>query len=134
MTPAAPPGDEGLSAARTMEDADIEAALRTSTQPVVLAFTAEWCAPCKWLDPHLEALSETAAGRITIFRVDTDRSPGLARAYRVGSVPTVVLVRGGEEVERSVGVEPERLSAWGDRLLGESGGGARAIRGEETRG
>jgi thioredoxin-like negative regulator of GroEL len=45
--------------------------------------------------------------------------PGLpGGAYRVGSVPTVVLVQAGEEVERSVGVEPERLHAWADRLFG----------------
>ncbi len=103
--------------ARFIDDTDLQGLLRTSEMPVILAFTATWCAPCKWLDPHLDALSDRAAGRIAIHRVDTDQSPEMARAYRVGSVPTVVLVRGGEEVERSVGVEPERLHAWADRLL-----------------
>jgi thioredoxin len=103
--------------ARTIDDSDVEGLVQSSELPVILAFTAEWCAPCKWLDPHLDALSHRAAGRIAIYRVDTDRSPGMARTYRVGSVPTVVLVREGAEVERSVGVEPERLYAWADRLL-----------------
>jgi thioredoxin 1 len=102
--------------------------------PVILAFTAEWCAPCKWLDPHLDALAGRAAGRITIYRVDTDQSPGIAGRYRVGSVPTVVLIRAGEEVERSVGVEPERLQEWADRLLGERGGRARESRSEGASG
>jgi thioredoxin len=132
MTLATPPDDERLSPPRTVDDAEIEAAVRSSELPVILVFTAVWCAPCKWLDPHLDALAAKAAGRIALFRVDTDRSPALARTYRVGSVPTVVFVRRGEEVERSVGVEPERLAAWTDRLLG--GDGERAVRGKETRG
>jgi len=130
MARSKPPAGGGSSSAPqpTVGDADLEGLLRTSNVPVILAFTAEWCAPCKWLDPHLDALSGRAAGRIAIYRVDTDRSPGLASTYRVGSVPTVILVRGGAEVERSVGVEPERLYAWADRLLGEGGEGARGSR------
>jgi thioredoxin len=117
------PEADGRDARRPSADcADVETLLRSAGTPVILAFTAEWCAPCKWLDPHLDALSRRAAGRIAICRVDTDRSPEIARTYRVGSVPTVVLVRGGEEVERSVGVEPERLSAWADELLRETSG------------
>jgi thioredoxin 2 len=128
MTRSTPPGGGEASSAgqRTIDDRDFDALVRTTEMPVILAFTAEWCAPCKWLDPHLDTLSTRAAGRIAIYRVDTDRSPGIARTYRVGSVPTVVLVRGGEEVERSVGVEPERLAAWADRLLGEGRGGPHA--------
>jgi thioredoxin 1 len=107
-------------------DAEIEALVRTAETPLILAFTAEWCAPCKWLDPHLDALAKRAAGRMAIHRVDTDHSPETARRYRIGSVPTLVLVQGGTEVERSVGVEPERLSGWADRLLGPEGKDARA--------
>ena len=130
MTTRSTPSADGPSSAGpgTIDDGDFDALVREAEVPVILAFTAEWCAPCKWLDPHLGTLSKKAAGRIAIYRVDTDRSPGIARAYRVGSVPTVVLVRAGEEVERSVGVEPERLAAWGDRVLGEGEGGPDAPR------
>ena len=125
MTHALSSDGEPVSSSDRRDDGDLDALVRTTDTPVILAFTAEWCAPCKWLDPHLEALSKRAGERLVIRRVDTDRSPVAARNYRIGSVPTVVLVLGGAEVERSVGVEPERLSAWADRLLGEEGGGVK---------
>ncbi len=84
--------------------------------PALVVFTAAWCGPCKWLRPYLEAVASRTAGRLPIFEVDVDRSPGLAERYSVGSVPTVVWVRGGEELERSVGVEPQRLLEWAERV------------------
>ena len=84
--------------------------------PALVVFTASWCGPCKWLHPYLEAVASRTTGRLLIFEVDVDSSPGLAERYTVGSIPTVVWVRGGEEIDRSVGVEPQRLLAWAARL------------------
>lgn len=80
-----------------------------SPSAVVVAFTAEWCAPCAWLDPYL--LEARGEGRVRVLKVDVDRIPELATRYRLGSVPIVLLFRNGVEVERSVGVEPERIRA-----------------------
>ena len=87
-----------------------------SPLPVLVVFTAAWCGPCKWLHPHLEEVASRAAGSLHIFEVDVDVAPGLAERYRIGSVPTVVWIRDGDERERSVGVEPDRLMAWAARL------------------
>lgn len=95
------------------DPADFGASVLDSTTPVLLAFTATWCAPCAWLDPYLTELDHEASGGLAVRKVDVDRLPELAERFRVGSVPTVLLFIDGEEVERSVGVEPERLRAMG---------------------
>jgi thioredoxin-like negative regulator of GroEL len=90
---------------------DFEREVVGSPLPVLLAFTAVWCAPCAWLDPYLLEAVREGKGRLRIFKVDVDRVPEAASRYRIGSVPIVILFRDGVEVERSVGVEPERIRA-----------------------
>jgi thioredoxin-like negative regulator of GroEL len=90
---------------------DFEREVVGSPLPVLLAFTAVWCAPCAWLDPYLLEAVREGKGRLRIFKVDVDRVPEAASRYRIGSVPIVILFRDGVEVERSVGVEPERIKA-----------------------
>jgi thioredoxin 1 len=91
----------------------------------MVAFTAVWCAPCAWLDPYLaEAVRAIESGvggegALRIFKVDVDLVPEAAARYRIGSVPIVLLFREGEELERSVGVEPERIRGMVRRALGE---------------
>ena len=91
---------------------DFESHVMQAEVPVLVVFTADWCAPCKWLTPYLDELASQARSRVLIFLLDVDRSPELSRRYQVASVPTVILMKGGEEVDRSLGVEPERLRAW----------------------
>jgi thioredoxin len=79
--------------------------------PVLVDFYADWCGPCKWLNPYLEEVARNGEGRLLVAKVDTDRAPELAQRYRIGSIPTVILFSDGREVERSVGVEPERVRA-----------------------
>lgn len=95
-----------------LNEADFDARVIQAGVPVIVAFTADWCAPCEWLKPLLAEVSSGAEGRVQVFAVDTDRSPELAARYAVASLPTVILVRQGIEVERSLGVEPERLRSW----------------------
>lgn len=95
-----------------LSEADFDARVIQAGVPVIVAFTADWCAPCKWLKPVLAEVASGAEGRVQLFSVDTDQSPGLAARYTVASLPTVILVSEGIEVERSLGVEPERLRSW----------------------
>jgi thioredoxin 2 len=95
-------------------------ALRRSPLPLLVDFHAEWCAPCKWLDPILEELAGRSRGRFVVAKVDTDEAPDAAREHRIGSVPTVILFEGGRESARSLGVEPDRLRA----MVGLDEGGA----------
>ncbi len=90
---------------------------RSRELPVVVDFWAPWCGPCRLLGPLLEKAAQEAAGKFILAKVDIDRSPGLATAFGVSSIPTVVALRGGQIIDSFVGVLPEReLGAWLQRI------------------
>ena len=73
---------------------------------VLLDFWADWCGPCMMLAPVLHEFAEENNG-ITVGKVNVDEAPELAQAYGVASIPTLVVVKNGKEVNRSVGVIPK---------------------------
>ncbi len=81
--------------------------LRSEEVPVLVDFWATWCQPCRTLGPMLEKLAAELAGRFVLAKVDIDREPALADAFRIQSVPTVVLLAGGKVVDGFLGVQPE---------------------------
>ena len=85
-----------------------EALARSSEMPVLIDFWATWCAPCRTLTPVLEKLAAEHAGRFVLAKVDIDREAELAEAFRVQSVPTVVLLVGGRPVDAFMGAQPEK--------------------------
>jgi putative thioredoxin len=84
-----------------------EVIARSRTTPVLVDFWATWCGPCKTLSPVLEKLAAEAKGAWTLAKVDIDKSPELADAFGIQSVPTVVLIAGGKVVEGFLGAQPE---------------------------
>lgn len=96
---------------------DFPATVLQAPIPVLVDFYADWCEPCRWLDPYLEEVTTARAGRLLAVKVDVDEAPGIAETYGVRSVPLVVLFRDGAEVDRSAGIEPERLREMADRAL-----------------
>ena len=86
---------------------DFKAALRearTTGKPVMVDFWAKWCKPCEAIEPHLEAVA--SAHGIPLVKVDIDTQPGIASRYGVLSLPTVVLLVGGEPRETVYGAQP----------------------------
>jgi thioredoxin 1 len=73
--------------------------------PVLVDFSAPWCAPCKRLEPILEQLSREWEGKAAFVKVNVDDSPELAMKYHVMSVPTVIMFREGKETARLVGLQ-----------------------------
>ncbi|PKO14690.1 MAG: thioredoxin [Chloroflexi bacterium HGW-Chloroflexi-10] len=71
--------------------------------PVIVEFGAEWCQPCKRLEPELEKLATLWDGKVVLAHVNVDQDPDLAMQYQVMGVPTVILVKNGEVVERFSG-------------------------------
>ena len=75
--------------------------------PVALVdFWADWCGPCRMLAPLVDELAARYDGRVLVGKVNVDEEPDLARRFGVMSIPTVVVLRSGQEAERIVGVRP----------------------------
>ena len=81
---------------------------RTRETVILLDFTADWCAPCKAMEPILEGVAEEYAGRMRVLRVDFDECPDVADRFQVMSLPTLILLKDGEPVQRVRGAQNRR--------------------------
>jgi thioredoxin 1 len=71
--------------------------------PVLVDFGAEWCPPCRAIEPIIDLIAERYEGRVRVVRMDADASPKIAARYRVRALPTVITFSGGEEHKRHTG-------------------------------
>jgi thioredoxin 1 len=94
-----------------LSEATFQEEVLDATQPVLVDFTAVWCGPCKMLDPIVRQLADDWAGKVKVVALDVDDSPNVTMDYGVMGVPTLMLFKGGQPVERLSGYQPK------DRIL-----------------
>lgn len=96
---------------------DFDATVLKSTAPVLVDFYADWCGPCRMVAPFVDEIARANVGKLLVAKVDTDRAPEVAMKYGIRSIPTLIVFRDGEELERSVGFEPDRVRGLVDRVV-----------------
>ncbi len=88
-------------------DQNFEQEVLQSSQPVLVDFWAEWCGPCRMLAPTIDKIAKDYVGKVKVGKVDTDTNRETAMKYRIDSIPTVILFKGGQVAQKFVGLRKE---------------------------
>ena len=100
-------------------DADFDAAVLQSGEPVLVDFWAEWCVPCKMISPVLDELAETYGGKLKVAKVNVDENRATAIKYHVRNIPLLLLFKDGQIQATQIGaVGKGQLTQMIDKALG----------------
>ena len=101
-----------------VDDQSFDAEVLGAAEPVLVDFWAEWCPPCRAMDPIMEQLSEELAGRVKIVKLDVDGNPATVVRYNVRSMPTLMVFQNGAPADVKIGAGQSRaqLIKWLDQF------------------
>ena len=99
-------------------EGNFEQEVMKASTPVLVDLWAAWCGPCRMIAPVVEELAGTYQGRIKMSKLNVDDHPQVAARFRIMNIPTLLLFKGGQEVDRIVGVVPkEELTRRIERVI-----------------
>lgn len=91
--------------------------IMSSTTPVVVDFYADWCGPCKMLSPLFEQLEKKHEGQIVFVKCDADQNTDILQAFHISALPTLMLIKNGQVVEKMTGFKPKETEDFILKLL-----------------
>ena len=91
----------------TLTAANFEQEVLQSDKPVLVDFWATWCGPCRMVAPVVAEIAEEMAGAVKVGKVNVDDEPELAVKYGISSIPSLLVFKGGDPVNRAVGARPK---------------------------
>jgi thioredoxin 1 len=99
-----------MAGAHTLEftEQNYDMEVKAANIPVLIDFWATWCPPCKMLAPIVDEMAEELVGKVKVGKVDTDANPNIRDSFGINSIPTLILLKDGKEVERIVGFMPKK--------------------------
>ena len=102
-----------MSATAKVTDANFEADVMKSSEPVVVDFWAEWCGPCRMIAPALEEIASEMKGKVKIAKFNVDENPKIAAQLGIRSIPTLMVFKDGKRVATKTGAGPKsELARW----------------------
>ncbi|MDI6766047.1 MAG: thioredoxin [Bacteroidota bacterium] len=91
-----------------VDDSNFQTEVLNSNIPVLVDFWAIWCGPCKMIAPTLEEIAKEYDGKLRVAKLDVDANPKTAMQYGIRSIPTLMIIKGGQVVEQIVGAVQKR--------------------------
>ncbi|MBP2033077.1 thioredoxin 1 [Clostridium algifaecis] len=91
-----------------IKDENFSTSINQASTPVVVDFWASWCGPCKMLSPIMDEVSGELGEKVKFFKLNVDENPNIASEFKISSIPTVIVFKDGNVVDKFVGFKPKQ--------------------------